>query len=186
MTAALLEAAVAAIIKEAAKRLAEHAREDHPDVGANAGKHELFPVGPANKVQLYSFKPDAVDPLRFVHQSGYEFRAGAFYGTDLGSIPGFLSAIVPRKWLRLYRDDFIEAYLLHDFICRFGWVWVRKGPTGTWRRMKMSKKQGDVVLNWVLSAPTLPRPGRPSISATRAEARAIYEAVRKAHAVDGE
>ena len=121
---------------------------------------------------------DTDDPLRFCHVFGYEFRPGDDFPFDMGSIPWIFQGF-PRKYLRLQPDDFAEAYAVHDFACRNGWLWVRMGP-GTWRKMAVTKKQADVILFWCLSAPTT---AVPPLSATRLECQAVYRAVRMAHAI---
>lgn len=178
---------LAAILREGFKRLEKRMMEDEPDCGVNLGQIEgcLTPIGPTAKVQLYHYKPHAIDPLRF-STNGFEFRAGEFYGTDLGSIPEWAEKLIPAKYVRLQRDAFLDGYLPHDFACRQKWIYVRKGATGEWRQMEMNAKQADVLLHKILSAPTMARPNHPSISASRLEALAIYQAVRKYHVKSGE
>jgi hypothetical protein len=176
-----------ALLKKAADGAKKYAMSDEPDVGVLAGDSVIVPMGVADGKKIYEFRNDLLNPERFIHTAtGYEFKAGNFFGTDGASTPAFTQKIFPRKYIRLDPLDFIEAAVIHDHICRMGWIWVRNGPTGQWTQMLMSKKQADVLFHMILSAPTIAREGKQSISATRTEAFGYYQAVRKAHAAQGE
>ena len=174
-----LAAILAKAIEAEARKLAEHAFEDQPNVGEWAGKFRTEKLDPPQGNNPLRYIADLDDPLRFCHQSGYEFRPGDDFPFDAGSIPWIFQGF-PRKYIRLSPMDFIEAYAVHDFSCRFGWLGVRMGA-GTWRKMAVSKKQADVILYWCLSAKS-PTTG---LEPTRIEAQAVYRAVRMAHALAG-
>lgn len=168
------------ILKAEAKRLGEKAMEDQPDIGKWFGKFQLFPH--ESKTGVFNFVNDPDDPLRFAHESGFQFRPLDPFVTDLGSIPKIIQKYAPRKYLRLKADDFKEAFIQHDSACSFQRVWVRKGDDGEWKQMPCPPVQADVLLFWGLSAPTLDNPPR---SATRLECQAIYRSVRMWHTTLG-
>lgn len=162
------------------RRLEKKSLADQPDVGAWLGSYQLFPH--ASETRRFHFVNDLEDPLRFAHVSGFEFRPLDPFVTDLGSVPGIVQAVAPRKYARLRYDDWKEAFIQHDAACEFGRVWVRKGPDGPWKQMPCPVVQADVLLFWGLTAPTLEKPLKP---ATRLECQAIYRAVRSYHAAGG-
>lgn len=178
-----MNAAMSAILTKAieaeARKLAEHAFEDQPNVGEWAGKFRVEKLVPPQGSNPLRYIADLDDPLRFCHSSGYEFRTGDDFPFDGGSIPWIFQGF-PRKYLRLSPMDFIEAYAVHDFACRNGWLWVRHGA-GAWRKMAVSKKQADVILFWCLSVKS-PTTG---LEPTRLEAQMVYRAVRAAHTIGG-
>lgn len=173
-----IESVILGLLANEAKKIGKKMMEDQPDYGHWAGTYTDKKISK----NRWSFVNDiTADPLRFCHkESGFEFAAESLTESDRGSIPRLFRA-APRKYLRLYADDFLESYYTHDSMIYWGWCWVRKAG-GEWNRMKVTKKQADVFLYWMLSAPTL---GDPPISATRGEATAIYRACRLHHALRG-
>lgn len=177
-----MSAAIAVTIgKLLLKKAVDFATSDEPDKGAWSGKQTLTPVKYGGKKELWYAALDPADPMRWTHSAtGYQFRAGDGM-TDGGSIP-FLFQKLPRKYLRLSPWDNIEAYCLHDFNCRNGFCFVRKGDASEWRMMKMSKKMADVMLWWTLSSKS-PTTG---VCPTRLETVAITRSVRAQHVLHGQ
>lgn len=177
---------IAKLLEGEARKIAKLAMTDEPDKGRYLGRYEIVPVKVGKK--KYLFHNDLVDRLRFDHfATGYQFSPPDELDTDLGSIPPIAYKTIPRKYLRLDPADFVPQFVTHDAGCRNGWLWVRSGEAGTWRKMPFSKKQTDVLFAIMLSAPTLQLhpTDPPPKSATRGEVQAYYRAVRIGHAVKG-
>lgn len=164
-----LLAIAAKLLKDAAVRFANG---DEPDEGEWRGKFKLVKIGVAegkfDSVSIYRCEIDADDPLRLFHRkSRLEFSfAQPVFHTDLGSIPWFVQGI---KQLRLKPDAFPRSYLLHDAIYSKSSMRVRDpAKDAPWIVMPSKRSDADVLLHVGLSCE----------GATRAEAAAIYRAVR--------
>ena len=172
-----IETAVASILLKQGKKFV---KGDEPDKGELRGHYDLIPISKGE----WWYEPDKVDPMRFWHEkSGYEFAVLEPFKTDGGTIPSIVSKLAPREYLFLKKTDFIEQFIIHDFLCKAGFVWVRR-KGGIWAKMPITPVQADVLLHIMLGSPSLPAPylGKGK-EANRATAFAIYQAVKAFHAL---
>ena len=164
-----LLAIAAKLLKDAAVRFA---KGDEPDEGEWRGKYKLERIGTAESklgnVAIYRCEIDPQDPLRLFHRKSrleFSFVQTVFH-SDLGSIPWFVQGI---KQLRLKPDAFPRSYLFHDAIYSKSSMRVRDpAKDAPWIVMPSKRSDADVLLHVGLSCE----------GATRAEAAAIYRAVR--------
>ena len=179
------ETIIGSLALKEAKKLA---LGDLPDVGEFRGKFTLTEIGPVDGDKRWKFVNDEADPLRFLHtESGYEFRPAGDFITDLGSIPSIVQKYAPDSYVQLKEGDFPEAYIHHDAGCRTEFCWVRLHQIeaegdNSWHKMMVTPVMADVMLYWMLSAPS-PTTGK---EANRLTCQLIYWAVRAAHAIQGE
>lgn len=174
------ETIIGSLALKEAKKLA---LGDLPDVGEFRGKFTLTEIEPVGGDKRWKFVNDETDPLRFFHrESGFEFRPAGDFITDLGTIPSIVQKYAPDSYVQLKEDDFPEAYIHHDAGCRTGFCWVRRDGEEEWHKMMVTPVMADVMLYWMLSAPS-PTTGK---EANRLTAQLVYRAVRAAHAVHGE
>ena len=90
---------------------------------------------------------------------------------DLGSIPWIFQ---DAKFAHLNSEHFATQYYFHDLSYWAAQIMVRKTGTDRWSVMDLERREADVLLYQMLSC-KCPKRG---LQATRAEAQAIYRAVR--------
>ena len=110
---------------------------------------------------------DEIDPLRWRHESGVEYRVGDGI-SDGGSTPYFLRDAVD-SWADIAPfGRHASAFFAHDSFYRDGGCFVRKAPDAEWEWMRLNRGQSDFLFFQMLCS-----------TGRRAEVFAIWRAVRR-------
>ena len=87
---------------------------------------------------IYQFNLIRPHKLTFIDPSGAWLQPGDSFETDQGSVPKAMQIFIPK--------DRYLGYYLHDFICRFGYVWILFDQGKKWEKRHLTRTQADRLL----------------------------------------
>jgi hypothetical protein len=92
---------------------------------------------------IYQFELMA-RPLTFMQDDGSMIQPGRLFETDMGSVPKSLQVFIPK--------DRYLGYYIHDFVCRFGYVWYCGKDCQSWIKKHMTRSEADTLLRLMCAA----------------------------------